>query len=183
MNDALELKLIECLEALEAGASLDEVLRRYPEEAEELRPLLETAVSLDNLNLQPSLAAQTKSRETFLAHAAALKENKTRRRRSPFLFGLRRLVMPLATFIVLIFFGVGLIAASAPAVPGDALYGTKRLVENIQLGLTTDPTIRATLSAEFNQERIQEIETLLARGSSADVSFEGPIEKIEPDYW
>lgn len=43
---ALAHVLSRCVEALDAGESLDEVLRRYPALSDELRPLLETALRL-----------------------------------------------------------------------------------------------------------------------------------------
>ena len=46
--------LIACLDALENGESADEILARYPEYIEALRPFLDTAVMLHELPPPPT---------------------------------------------------------------------------------------------------------------------------------
>lgn len=181
MNSALENKLIDCLDALQQGESIEHILDRYPKDAELLRPLLETAVKLAEFRLNPSLAAQKKSREAFLAEASALRAAS----RSPRfrLLRLQRLVMPLAALVLISMIGFGLISTSARANPGEALYGTKRLVENIQLALAADPIVKTELAEQFRQERIREIQLLLDEGRDADVEYDGIIERMEAALW
>ncbi len=182
MDMRFEVTLIECLDALEQGQSIDQILARYPELAAELRPVLETAVTLPQLNVQPSLAAQHHSRNTFLAQAAAQKEAKTVRP-SPW-FNLRRVLMPIASLaLVVILFAAGLGPLSAGALPGDALYGAKILVENARSAFTANPATDAALTEQFNQRRIQEIKALLAQNRAADVAFTGEIEAVQPGSW
>ena len=182
MKTSLERMLIECLDALEQGASLDRILARYPNDQEQLRPLLETAVRLSKLNVQPSLAAQARSRDAFLSEAAAQTET-VNERPSPWL-NLRRILMPVASLVViLLIFGVGLLPLSAAALPGDALYGAKRLIENTQLTFTADPAGQAALNEQFKQNRIEEINALLSTDRAAAVAFEGTIEVIQPGAW
>jgi hypothetical protein len=161
---------------------MDQVLARYPDLAERLRPMLKTAVTLPRLNVQPSLAAQRRSRDAFLAQAAAMKENKSVRP-SPWI-NLRRILMPLASLaLVVILFAVGLGPLSADALPGDPLYGAKILVENARAAFTLDPAADTALSEQFNQRRIQEIKALLAENRVEEVAFSGDIEAIQPDLW
>ncbi len=182
MDAYFEVTLMECLDALEQGQSIDQILARYPELAAELRPVLETAVTLPQLNVQPSLAAQHHSRNTFLAQAAAQKEAKTARP-SPW-FNLRRVLMPIASLaLVVILFAAGLGPLSAGALPGDALYGAKILVENARSAFTANPATDAALTEQFNQRRIQEINALLAQNRAADVAFTGEIEAVRPGSW
>lgn len=181
MDSALEAKLVECLDALEQGKSIEEILSRYPEEADQLRPILETAVQLTQLKLQPTLAAQTRSRDAFLARAAELRQEPARRR-APF-FGLRRLLVPLASLLLLFILGIGWGNISAAAVPGDLLYGSKLFIEDIRLALATSETQRALLREEFKQERVQEVKALLQDGGEAAVAFTGPIGEIEANTW
>ncbi|HEY4689726.1 MAG TPA: DUF5666 domain-containing protein [Anaerolineae bacterium] len=180
MDAQLEWKLIECLAALENGESLEQILLRYPEEAARLQPMLAVAASLPALRMEPSQEARLKSRKAFLAQAAALEA-----RRGP--ARSRLFARPLVTFasiaLAFILIGGGTLAASASALPGDPLYGVKRIVENVRLSITPDDAARATLSAQFAQERIDEIDALLAAGREAEVEFGGIIQSIQASAW
>lgn len=68
-----ESVLTDCLDRLESGAAVADILARYPDVAEELAPFLATAVALTTLAPSPSPTAQGHSRERFLAAAAALR--------------------------------------------------------------------------------------------------------------
>jgi len=176
MDSALETKLIECLGALESGESLEQALSRFPEDAERLRPLLSVAAALPRLRMEPSLEAKAASRKAFLAKAAAM-PGATRPRRA-------LLMRPLAAFASLaaalvVVAGVA-VTTSASAVPGDPLYGVKRAVESVLLSISSD---RVTLAAQFEQERIDEVEALLAAGREAEVEFGGIVESIQPNAW
>ncbi|MEJ2750241.1 MAG: DUF5667 domain-containing protein, partial [Anaerolineae bacterium] len=182
MKEYLEVALIECLDALEQGETVDQVLARYPDLADQLLPMLETAVALPQINIQPSLAAQHRSRDAFLAQASAMKDEKVVRP-SPWL-NLRRILMPIASLaLVIILFAAGLGPLSANALPGDTLYEVKILVENARSALTLNPAADAALTEQFNQRRIQEVKTLLAENRTEDVAFTGDIEAIQPDSW
>ncbi len=54
--------------------------------------------------------------------------------------------------------------ASQDALPGDALYPVKTMVEQAELMLTTDPQQKAELHVEFAQRRVAEIQALVAEG-------------------
>jgi hypothetical protein len=181
MDAALEIKLIECLSALDGGEPIEHVLSRYPDDAARLRPLLETAAALPALRMEPSQAARANSRKAFLAQASALKAEPTPRRAG------RWLARPLTTFaslaLALVLVGGVTVAAAASALPGDPLYGVKRLVENARLSFTPDGAARGALSAQFEQERIREIGALLDAGREAEVEFAGVIESIQPNAW
>ena len=170
----MEQTLIDCLEALDRGEAIGEILSRYPAEAAELRPILETAARLTTLSLQPTVAAQTKSRETFLAQAKAMRGVVPRR---PFFsFWLR----PLAAVTFLVIFAFSFINISAQALPGDALYGAKLFLEGIQLRLTGDGT---DLEERLRQNRIAEIENLLRQNRETNVIFTGVIDEMMDDTW
>lgn len=182
MDERLESALIECLDALEQAQPIDQILARYPELVSELRPMLETAVALPQINVQPSLAAHRRSRDAFLAQAAAQKASKVVRP-SPWLNLRRRLIPFTALALIVIIFAAGLSPLSAEALPGDVLYGSKILVENVRSALTTNSAADAALTEQFNQRRIQEINALLAQNRTADVAFTGEIEAVQPASW
>ncbi len=177
MTQSLEQKLIECLDALENGESLDVILRRYPNDAAQLRPFLETAVQLDQLPIQPTVAAQTASKQTFLEQAAVMKAAPA----VPFWKSWQqwfRLATALAMFLML--FLVGAAYASTKSVPGDFLYNGKRFIEDVRLQAAS-PLQKIELADRYNQERITEINQLLSAGREEDVSFYGFIEAVVDD--
>lgn len=179
MNTELENILIDCLDALERGDSLAAILSSYPQQAEELRPFLETTLLLGNLNLQPSLDAQTRSQKAFLAQADALRSQKARG------FGWQRALKPVAGLVVFLFLiSASLLPLSANAVPGDALYDFKRLAEDVRLGVTGNAERKLDLIEAYKETRRQEVKSLLVNGQDAnDVAFEGSIERIADDLW
>lgn len=176
MNEAMERTLLEALDLLERGASVDDILARYPDEADALRPFLLTATRLAALASQPTVAAQARSRRDFVAAAAQTAPPAPRR-------ALRRLFAPLTALLLVAILAGGMLAgASGAALPGDALYETKRLVEEARLALTTAEQA-AALREAFRQRRLAEVTALLADGREADVSISGTIGQLDGDRW
>ena len=181
MNEVPETVLHESLDFMEQGESIEQILSRYPEMAQELRPFLETAVQLATLAPQPSLSAKQKSQKAFLDHAASLKVAPVQP--SPW-YRLRQAILPLASLaIVLILMVTTAFSVSASAIPGDALYPVKRLVENVLLARANDPETAVALREEYRLERIREVQILLRTGRSAEVTFTGVIDMMQADVW
>lgn len=170
LNDLFE----ECLAQLRSGASLEDVLARHQPWAEDLRPLLETALLAQPIRAQAAglKVAQNRSRARFLGAAHQRRQPVKAR-------GLRNLVsirLPgaIALLAVLLFvsaLGSGL--GSASAVPGEALYPVKRVVEQAQMALTTRQSSRLELEESFDQRRADEAEELIHSGRSEEVTFAG----------
>lgn len=181
MNDVPEGVLQECLDLMERGESIEQIIARYPEMAAGLRPFLETAVQLAGLAPQPSLAAKQKSQKAFLTHAQSLKVTPVQPSRW---YRLRQVLLPLASLaLVLILFTITAVSVSASAIPGDALYSVKRLVETVRLNQANDPETAVALMEANRQERVREVQTLLRTGRSADVEFKGTIEAMQTTQW
>ncbi len=180
MDAELETQLIECLDALAQGQSIEQILARYPANAAQLRPLLTTAQALPALRMQPSEAAKMRSRQKFLAQADTLRRTPARRTAG---FFPRLIIGFAAATIVAVVLGTGAVAASSSALPGDPLYGVKRTVENIQLGTTASASARAALQQEFDQRRRDEANELLTVGRESEVEFTGPIKDLQPNAW
>ena len=134
MNVDLEIQLIEALDALDQGETLDAILARHPESAAALRPMLATASALPAFRMAPSEAQKMKSRQAFLQQGAALRQAAQRRPALGFVPRLATLFAALS--ITLAVMGGGAVAASGSALPGDPLYGLKRTVENVRLTFT-----------------------------------------------
>jgi hypothetical protein len=73
-----------------------------------------------------------------------------------------RLAAVLVVVLSLAFGGTGLVRASEAQVPGEALYGVKRMVEDIRL-FFADAEARIGLLYELAQVRLEELETLAQR--------------------
>jgi hypothetical protein len=178
MNEVKEQTLIEALDLLEQGLSIDEIISRFPGDATGLRPLLMTASALSNLATQPSVAAEKRSKAAFLEAAEFMATSpvaKTRR-------WLPRVLAPMLAVLAVIFLScIALVNASRTAVPGDVLYKTKRAYEEFRLALTSDPVQASVLREEFRDRRLAEVMTLLDSGREESVSFIGVIEAINPD--
>ena len=181
MNDVPEAVLHESLDLMEQGESIEKILVRYPDVASGLRPFLETAAQLATLAPQPSLAAKQKSQKAFLAHAKSL--NVAPAQPSSW-YRLRQILLPLASLaLVVILFGATAVSVSGSAIPGDALYPVKRIVENVRLNWANDVEEATVLTDQYREERIREVQSLLRTGRTEEMSFQGEVEAVQADQW
>lgn len=181
MDRVFEARLIECLSALENNEPVEQILARYPEDVQRLRPILQVAAALPGLVIEPRPEPQENSRRKLLAAAEMLASSEHRgARRSGRGFAILEV---LGAAIMVLSVSAMLLAISGSALPGTPLYGVKRAVEGARLVLTTQDDARGMLERQLNQERIDEIRALLTGGGQAEAAFEGTIEAIQPDVW
>lgn len=77
MNDLYEALEI-CLQELEQGADIETVLSRYPDFADELRPILEGSIHAWSMAIvPPSAEVVRRNRSKVLQHAAQMREAKS----------------------------------------------------------------------------------------------------------
>jgi len=182
MNEKMYEALEACLRAIETGAEIESVLTRYPQMADELRPILETSVQAQSLVAHSVPEdAMRRGRARVLQHAAGLRAPVRRSRRSVFSFP--RLATSLALALIFILSGTGLVRASNGALPGDNLYPIKRTWEDMRLLLVFNPEGREELEDEFEQERLHEIDELLVEGRHETITFAGLVTKQNGDQW
>jgi hypothetical protein len=93
------------------------------------------------------------------------------------------LVSGLTILLFLVLSGFMFVSASASAIPGDALYGPKRFIEDVRLNTSASPETAAALLAEFHQRRLVEIEALLLSGREEMVMFSGTVKAMAGDRW
>lgn len=183
MKSAFESDLVEALDDLEAGLPLEEILSRYPEQAEQLRPILETGAQLSTLPVAHSLSAQAASRDAFLKQATALRHQEQHSVVAPVSLW-RRFALSLASLTVVVMLLGGVVAGAAQeALPGQALYPVKRTLEEVRLSLVSDRAEQEALQAQFRAERQEEINALLAAGLEGTVECEGKLQAIAADSW
>jgi hypothetical protein len=183
MNERLHEALEICLRALEQGYEIDSALALYPELQAELRPLLDAFARARQLAAgHPPAAVQARGRARLLQHAARLRE-----RAGPhwpsFVPGLRRTALVLGLAAVFFLSSTGLVSASSGALPGDQLYRVKRTWEDLRLWMIFDPRGRELLENEYEQERVDEINELLAAHQAAMISFSGIVTRQAGSQW
>jgi hypothetical protein len=181
-NDPKRRALEVCLQQLESGMSLAQVLELYPQWVDEVRPLLEAAQAARSLSagIQVPQGAQARSRAQFLQVTQSSRSLPTTiSPRRPWRFSM----VFLALLVIAILGAVGTAAASARALPGDALYSVKLASEQTRLLLAREPDRRLTLEQSFDKERIVEVEAIIGQQRLADVDFTGGLVEMEPGTW
>ncbi len=174
--------LNDCLERLKRGETVYACLRRYPDSADELEPLLQVAVATmraaESAAPEPSakarnfarfseaLDARARSRKT----ASAPKRGFRLRLRLPALgFAVPApLARPLAVALLAVAVfatGIGATAASSGSVPGEPLYWVKTTRESIEQRIPRSDMARANYQARLAQTRADEASALMSRGS------------------
>jgi Domain of unknown function (DUF5667) len=159
--------LEECLQAMGEKRNLQDVLRRYPANRDQLIELLRLSVDLGGL--APSGPAadpafRLRARNRMLAAAA---QRRRARRWNPFGALPRpaaRLAFAGALAAAVLVGGLTSAAASGNSLPGDPFYPIKLGVERAQLAITFDTVARARLHAQFAAVRISEAQRLVAAG-------------------
>jgi hypothetical protein len=182
VNQISDAILLQSLEQLQDGYPVESILARFSRHAGELRPILESASRLQGLSVDPSPAIQQHAKADFLAQAAAQAEGAATRWTWP-AFRSRWFVPAVAVVLLLLFVGAMIVPASASAIPGDMLYGTKRTVEQWRLWIAGGPEEKAQLAESFRQERIREVAQLFGTTRNAQVSFEGMLQSLTGQQW
>lgn len=184
-NNRLYGILEACLNDLERGTVLEDILARYPDCADELRPLLQLA---DDARASAVITVPEevikRGRARVLQAAAELREQKKARpmlspfwRREASSARTFRLAFTVAAILVfLLTGGTGLVRASSGSLPGDQLYPVKRTWEDVHLLFTFENEAREKLAIEYEQEREYEISELIEQGRMEKVTLQGILE-------
>lgn len=179
LYDVLEI----CLQDVENGLELETILARYPEQADELRPILQASINASQMTVPaPSADVVRRNRAKLLQYAAQMREAQpaTTIRWFP---AFQRLAVALAMLVLFFVSGTGLVRAASSALPGDGLYSVKRSWEDVTLFFTFDAEAHERLEIEFENERLDEINSLFTSGRSAQVDFAGIVTRQNGDGW
>lgn len=180
LYDVLEI----CLQEIENGADVDTVLFRYPEHAEELRPILGASVQAGMLAApDPSAEVMHRGRAKILQRAAQLREAQSQPSHRFWTVSLRRALVSLAVIAVFFISSTSLVRAASTTLPGDNLYPVKRTWEDVLVLLTFNIQARQALQVEHENERLNELSELLAEKRSAKVEFAGTVMSQDGDLW
>src|SRR5215216_6574047 len=93
LYEALEI----CLQELERGADIETALARYPDLADEMRPILEASAGARKMAVpMPSAEVIKRNRAKVLQYASQMREGKARSSQRIWFASLRRLAVTLA---------------------------------------------------------------------------------------
>jgi len=161
--------LDECLERIVLdGETMEQCLRLYPEQAAELKPLLETVLSVKEASaIQPRPEFKARASYRF---RSALGEKAAPKHRS-FFGWLPQWATALAIVLVVLMVGGATVAAASNSMPDSILYPVKLATENVQLALTTSELGKARLCADFADRRVAEIIYMAEKGDAHQVEL------------
>jgi len=164
-NDVLE----ECLERLlSREETLEQCLQSYPEHADELRPLLKTALVTKEVSaIQPRPEFREKARYQFYS---ALQEMERKKKRSFFKWSWQpQWAMAIAAVLIIFMAGGGTVAASANSMPDEPLYPVKIASEQVQLAFTFSRLGKAEVYARLTDRRVNEIVDMADKGKPEQI--------------
>lgn len=182
MNNLYDI-LEVCLQDVENGVDLETVLARYPEQAVELRPILQASLDAKKMAVsEPSADVVRRNRAKLLQHAAQLRETQPTPAKRWFP-AFQRLAVALGMLLLFFVSGTSLVRAASSALPGDSLYSVKRSWEDVTLFFAFNAEEHKSLEIEFENERLKEINSLFTSGRSAKVDFAGIVTRQNGDGW
>lgn len=160
--------LNDCLERVSNGEDVQQCVRRYPEHADELFPLLRLAMSTTHVTRSVVYSPGAKERGLNRLTQALAEGGASGKSRAPLFFR-----MPFAKPILIAFVAVmitamaagGTTVASSNSVPGEPLYWVKTTKENLSLRFfRRSDTGKSQAYARLASVRGQEMQKLMARG-------------------
>lgn len=169
MSRKLDDVLDECLERIFSGESVDDCLNAYLGQGSQLEPLLKTSLDLKHtastIQASPEFKVKLGSRLQGTLHARQEKEAK----KTKIPLWHKRWAVGAAITLVMVFCGVGMVAASGDALPGDSLYAVKLAAEQVRLTLGFSDIDKAKLHIQFAERRAAEIEQMASKGQSEKI--------------
>ncbi len=161
-SDKFNEILNECLEELARGRSIEACLEKHPEQAESLRPLLETALMTRRASSTVRPRADFRERARLQFRAAIHSSLTTREpRRFHLRFGMAGAV---ALTLVVLISGVSTVAAAGNSMPDQPLYPVKLASEQAKVALASSPIKKAEVYVRLADLRVDEIVYVAVKG-------------------
>lgn len=177
-HENIEVVLQTCLELIQSGQeTIDSVVQRYPDQAEELRLELEASIWLQSRRkaIAPAPEFIADSRRRLLTKIEKIETSRPAGVPSPpfsslaktiqSLFAQKRFayqfVLSILLVALLVISSTGVAFASQWAIPGDPLYPVKITLENTQVALSFSDMRRAELYIKHAGNRMVEIQNLV----------------------
>ncbi len=149
--------------------TINSILVKYPQIAGELRPRLEAALWLREASqvVDPRPGFVISSRNYLESHIESMQPRgiwrSLIRRYTPqrWVFNL---ASPVLVALLLVTLVNSLVLSARLSIPGDTMYSSKLLIEDIQLALTINQTKKADLLIQFSRARMTEFIDLVLQG-------------------
>jgi len=180
MSETIVEILANCLERMEAGASLESCLADFPNQAAELEPLLRMTQQMKHLTNVGPRRTFARSAHLHLENqlAASGKDvtfkplNRLTRQQPKLLpqrkFSMSMLQLMIAAVLALAATTGGAAYAANASNPGDVLHGLDIAMENVQLNLAPDVASKVQLRLEFASERLAEAQAMFSENDADD---------------
>ena len=167
MSNKLEDILDYCIDRIRVGKAPEDVLREYPDAAEQIRPLLNMAKELEKLpETSPCVPRMARTIGKLSVQPSDQRARPKRRKLTLFLHSF--LVRAAAVLLVVLLGGWTTITASSNALPGDLLYPIKLFTERAKFFLTINQEDKVELRIVFSAERLKEVLKNYERGEKLD---------------
>ena len=164
----LDQILDDCLERLATGATVEDCVARYPEDRDELAPLLQVAAATTETASSLSYRPEAKARGLNRLTTAAARRGAPRTRRFAWLRFPTLVPRPVASGLAVAVVATGAVVgtgmASSNSVPGDPLYPVKTIREEISLMMPKSDMSLAQEHVHLASVRGQEMLKLTDRG-------------------
>jgi len=171
MNIEIETILDVCIDRMRAGEELETVLGDYPEYADELRPLLETAAAVEDLP-PPGPSVETINSALYeIGRREGIREKQPVQGISGKILSSPWIRTAVTAVLVVTVLFWGLSTVSADSVPGQVLYPVKQLKEHVQVLLTFGRNQKAELRLSFSEERLEELSELFRTTGQVDTKL------------
>ncbi len=182
MKSKIEEILDQILDELSQGKAIDEILIKYPDYAQELKPLLKIAQSLKELpKPMPS--------EESVMQTVIKARNEYRVRKPIYFIRPSSLFQPalirvLGIIAIIAIISIGSFLFSSRAIPGDVLYPAKIFSERIQYTFSPKLEDRVELRINFASRRTDELLMVFERQNKLDKNLlESMLNETEHAYY
>jgi hypothetical protein len=171
-NEQFNDILNECLDRILKGQTVEECLQKHPAEAQELEPLLRTALAARVAStIKPRPEFKSRARYEFQAAVRNLETGKTRR---PFFSGWQwrwqsAWSMAIIAVLVIVIAGGSTVAAASGSMPDNVLYPVKLATEKVQMAFTFTDIGKAELNVRLADKRVDELVYLAVNGDAQEI--------------
>lgn len=187
MNISDENLLDQCLRDIQSGkATLEGCLDQYPEQREELEPLLNLAMRLQSVEkISAPKEFRNASKARLMRFLAGYNTSKSRRVQTQHrssrpgvasknpswlnIFSSRALIPVIVTLLIVVILAGGVFTVSAQALPGETLYPAKLFAENVRLSISSSSLGAGQVHLAAANNRIYEVETLTALNLDGEI--------------
>jgi len=167
-NREIEDILNQCLEQLGEGDDIEKCLKRYPDQAHELEPMLRMAhMARETSAISPRREFKERARYEF---RTAVHEVSSQEKRP--LFGIKkRFITAVVSLSVVLVLGCGTVVMASNSMPNNPLYAVKIASEEMQYVFTPSDIDKAKVCVMQVDRRVDEIVYLADAGDAEQIEF------------